>query len=88
MCEQVLNISVYQTLSSNGVYYGTKFGKKVVWVRKFPFSVVSHPQYIGVVLTIWGVTSLLLNQSPPGLVTLAAYWTLLYAITAMWEQFL
>ncbi|CAL8465565.1 g5101 [Coccomyxa elongata] len=85
---QVLNIAVYQTLSTNGVYYGAKLGKKVAWKHGFPFNTVSHPQYLGAVLTIWGLTSLLWDVSPPGLTTLAAYWSLLYAITAFWEQFL
>ena len=85
---QVLNFSVYSTLSTNGVYYGTKLGKKVAWQHGFPFNTVSHPQYLGAVLTIWGFASLLWDVSPPGLLTLAAYWTSLYAITAFWEQFL
>ncbi len=85
---QVLNISVYNTLSTNGVYYGTKLGKKVGWVRGFPFNTVSHPQYLGAVLTVWGVASLLWDLSPPGLLILAGYWTALYAMTAFWEQFL
>ncbi|KAK9903233.1 hypothetical protein WJX75_000389 [Coccomyxa subellipsoidea] len=85
---QVLNISVYNTLSTNGVYYGTKLGKKVAWQHGFPFNTVSHPQYLGAVLTVWGIASLLWDVSPPGLATLAGYWTLLYGITAFWEQFL
>lgn len=85
---QVLNIAVYQTLSTNGVYYGAKLGKKVAWKHGFPFNTVSHPQYLGAVLTIWGLTSLLWDVSPPGITTLAVYWSLLYAITAFWEQFL
>ncbi len=84
----MLNIAVYRQLSTNGVYYGTRLGKKVAWKTGFPFSVVRHPQYVGAVLTIWGFVTLVWGQAPPGLVTLAVYWTLLYVITALHEQFI
>lgn len=87
-CMQVLNIAVYRRLTNTGVYYGTKLGKKVAWKTGFPFNVVGHPQYVGAVFTIWGLATLVWGQSPPGTITLAVYWTLLYGIAALQEQFL
>ena len=85
---QVLNLAVYQLLGSKGVYYGAKFGKKVSWHRGFPFNIVRHPQYVGAVLTIWVCMALVWGQAPGGMLVLALYWTLLYAATASWEEFL
>jgi methylene-fatty-acyl-phospholipid synthase len=61
---------------------------QVAWQEGFPFNVVSHPQYVGAVLTIAGLLALSLGQAPNGTFTLAVYWCLLYAITAVCEQFL
>jgi phosphatidyl-N-methylethanolamine N-methyltransferase len=36
------------------VFYGDKFGYEVCWCRKFPFSLLKHPQYVGALLSIWG----------------------------------
>lgn len=58
---------------------------QVPWVDGFPFNVVSHPQYVGAVLSIWGLALALWQQRPDGTVLVAAYWTLLYAITAVQE---
>jgi methylene-fatty-acyl-phospholipid synthase len=51
---QLLNGSVFYRLGSAGVFYGNILGHEVPWCREFPFSVLSHPQYIGAVLSIWG----------------------------------
>jgi len=51
---QVLNFSVFYRLGSVGVFYGTKFGYQVPWCRKFPFSLLKHPQYVGTLVSIWG----------------------------------
>jgi methylene-fatty-acyl-phospholipid synthase len=83
-----LNVAVYRRLGDNGVYYGTKLGKKVAWKTGFPFSVIRHPQYVGAVLTIGGFVALVWGQAPNGVITLGAYWALLYCITALQEQFL
>lgn len=61
---------------------------QVPWVEGFPFNVVSHPQYVGSVLSIWGLVVALWQQQPEGTVLVAAYWTLLYAITAIQEGYL
>jgi methylene-fatty-acyl-phospholipid synthase len=52
---QVLNLGVFARLGTTGVFYGNRFGCDVPWCRAFPFSVLSHPQYVGTVLSIWGL---------------------------------
>jgi methylene-fatty-acyl-phospholipid synthase len=52
---QSLNLSVFWRLGNAGVFYGSKFGRRIPWCRSFPFSVLSHPQYAGAVLSIWGL---------------------------------
>jgi len=51
---QFLNFSVFYRLGKIGVFYGNKFGYVVPWCREFPFSLLRHPQYMGVLLSIWG----------------------------------
>lgn len=51
---QLLNFSVFYRLGRVGVFYGNKFGHEIPWSREFPFSLLKHPQYVGVVLSIWG----------------------------------
>jgi len=51
---QALNVSVFHRLGKIGVFYGNKFGHKIPWSRKFPFSCLKHPQYVGALLSIWG----------------------------------
>lgn len=52
---QVLNAAVFMKLGRVGVFYGNRFGHRVAWVEGFPFSLVDHPQYVGTLMTIWGV---------------------------------
>ena len=52
---QVLNAAVFMKLGRVGVFYGNRFGHRVAWVEGFPFSLVVHPQYVGTLMTIWGV---------------------------------
>ncbi|MEE4329527.1 MAG: methyltransferase [Wenzhouxiangella sp.] len=52
---QVLNFGVFWRLGKVGVFYGNKLGHEVPWVQGFPFSLVPHPQYIGTLLSIWGL---------------------------------
>ena len=84
---QVLNASIFRAIGHAGVYYGFKLGHKIPWVEGFPFNVVSHPQYVGSVMTIWGAAILLWSQSPPGFGLLLSYWTGLYLITGCMESF-
>lgn len=85
---QTLNVSMYNAIGKKGVYYGEKLGSKVPWCTSLPFSVVSHPQYVGSVLSIWGVFALVYAQGPATLWTVATYWTGLYFVTGLIEQFL
>jgi methylene-fatty-acyl-phospholipid synthase len=55
---------VFQLLGREGAFYGSQFGKTVPWSTAFPFSILEHPQYIGAVLTIWGVFLLFLFPFP------------------------
>lgn len=52
---QVLNAAVFRRLGRTGVFYGSKLGYDVPWCEAFPFSILAHPQYVGAVLTIWGI---------------------------------
>uniref|UniRef100_A0A1D2ABM8 phosphatidyl-N-methylethanolamine N-methyltransferase n=1 Tax=Auxenochlorella protothecoides TaxID=3075 RepID=A0A1D2ABM8_AUXPR len=83
---QALNIGIYRAIGHAGVYYGFKLGHKVPWVEGFPFNVVSHPQYVGSVLSVWAAAILVWAQGPAGLGLLVAYWTGLYVITAIQES--
>ena len=70
---QFLNLSVFYRLGTIGVFYGVHFGYTVPWTRAFPFSYswLKHPQYVGTVLTIWGLF-LAARFPPAGLVGAAA----------------
>jgi len=59
---QILNISVYNAIGKNGVYYGNRFGLNIPWETKFPYNIpfIKHPQYIGAFLSIIG-GSILIN---------------------------
>lgn len=87
---QALNLSIYDAIGGVGVYYGTRLGLHVPWHKGFPFNFVAHPQYVGSVMTVWAVVAVLYNQCPAGasLLTLAFYWSGLYTITALQEQYL
>ena len=63
-------------------------GAQVAWQKGFPFNIISHPQYVGAVLTIAGPLALVWGQAPRGAVTLLAYWASLYCVTAIQEHFL
>jgi methylene-fatty-acyl-phospholipid synthase len=52
---QILNAAVFLRLGKTGVFYGERFGYQTAWCRKFPFSMFEHPQYVGTVLSIWGL---------------------------------
>lgn len=51
---QILNWSVFYRLGWIGAFFGNPLGYDVRWSREFPFSLLSHPQYVGTVLTILG----------------------------------
>jgi len=52
---QVLNVSVFYRLGRIGVFFGDRLGHPRPWCRSFPFSLHSHPQYVGAAMTIWGI---------------------------------
>lgn len=83
---QSLNAGIFKAIGHAGVYYGFKLGHTIPWVDGFPFNVVSHPQYVGSVMTVWSVAALLWTQAPSGFGLLAAYWTGLYVITGFMES--
>ena len=56
---QVLNWSVFYRLGWVGAFFGDRLGHDVPWCRDFPFSLLSHPQYVGTVLTIWGAFAIM-----------------------------
>lgn len=85
---QALNVGIYRAIGKPGVYYGCRLGESVPWHDGFPFNVVRHPQYVGAVLTVWGMVSLVFRTTHPGLLGVATFWTTLYTITALIEDYL
>ncbi len=84
---QVLNVAIYQAIGKAGVYYGFKLGQPVPWHTGFPFNVVSHPRYVGSVLTVWGLGGIVWGSAPAGFTLLLVYWTALYVLTGLQEQY-
>ena len=82
---QLLNLGVFWRLGRDGVFYGQRFGHKLPWVVGFPFSVTAHPQYLGVVLTVWGF--FLLTRFPnPDWWVLPVLETVYYALGSRFER--
>ena len=52
---QLLSTSVFYRLGPAGVFYGSQLGHSVPWCHGFPFAYLTHPQYVGTVLSIWGL---------------------------------
>ena len=79
---QMLNVSVFARLGNHGVFYGCRLGYTVPWQNRFPFTWLRHPQYVGTVLSIWGLFIVLRYPAPDwwiipvievGLYTLSAH---------------
>ena len=97
---QVLNAAVYATIGGDGVYYGVRLGRTVPWVHGFPFRLlatggkpgtgvrVPHPQYLGSAATAWGLLLAFSGAAPAGATVLVGYWTALYVLTALQEDYL
>lgn len=51
---QILNWSVFYRLGPVGAFFGDRLGHDMPRCEAFPYSLLSHPQYVGTVLTIWG----------------------------------
>lgn len=82
---QVLNLSVFARLGRTGVFYGNRLGHVVPWCEGFPFSIVRHPQYVGTVLSIWGLF-LVMRYPEPDWLVLPLLETIYYALGALVEQ--
>ncbi len=52
---QWLNYYVFVKLGKAGVFYGVRFGHVIPWVHSVVFDKVQHPQYVGCVLSYFGV---------------------------------
>lgn len=75
---QDLNRRVYTLLGVDGVYYGSRFGKKLEWVTAYPYNTISDPQYVGSLCTVIGAAPFL----PP---SVAAWWMIQY-VYLMWLE--
>ncbi len=82
---QVLNWGVFYRLRYAGVFFGDRLGYEIPWSRAFPFSWVAHPQYLGTVLTIWGLF-LAVRFPHPDWHLLPLLETLFYAVGARLES--
>ena len=87
---QGLNAAIYRAIGRAGVYYGHRLGMPVPWVSGFPFSVVPHPQYAGVCISVIGVCMFLATPAvtAAGWFNLAAVQILLYGYMAIAEDLL
>lgn len=89
---QLFNAAIYAAIGQNGVYYGNRFGATLgPWVTGFPFNVPlvgRHPQYFGVLLSIWGGTCVVCDADSlaAGFHYIALVWSCLYVFTALVEQ--
>jgi len=81
---QILNVSVFYRLGKVGVFYGSKLGYRVRWSKRFPFSYLEHPQYVGAVLSIWGFF-LIMRFPHPDWYMLPALETVYYTLGAYLE---
>jgi phosphatidyl-N-methylethanolamine N-methyltransferase len=52
---QVFVIATFYRLGRVGVFFGDRLGYRVERCREFPFSVLAHPQYVGTIVTVWGL---------------------------------
>ena len=86
---QALNLAMYWAIGSAGVYYGFKYGCDVPWCSGFPFNAgLRHPQYVGVVFTIFGLAlpALSAETAEAGLGHVCGAWALMYAGMSAMEQ--
>jgi phosphatidyl-N-methylethanolamine N-methyltransferase len=82
---QSLSTSVFLALGQTGVFHGGQFGRAVPHVTTYPFSVFRHPQYLGAIVTIWGVLVILRFPHSDWWV-LPALQTVYYKVGARLEQ--
>jgi methylene-fatty-acyl-phospholipid synthase len=82
---QTLNVSVFLRLGRIGVFYGDRLGHRTAWRDEFPFSWLDHPQYVGVVASIWGVFAILRHPHEDWMI-LPLLETIYYGISACVEK--
>jgi methylene-fatty-acyl-phospholipid synthase len=83
---QALSLLVFWRIGRTGVFYGGQLGRPVAWQRGFPFSRLRHPQYVGAVMSIWGLF-LVIRFPAPDWVALPALETVYYAASAILERY-
>jgi methylene-fatty-acyl-phospholipid synthase len=81
---QIFNGAVFYRLGKVGVFYGNKLGYDIPWSRDFPFSWLTHPQYVGSVCSIWGFF-VLMRFPHPDWYLLPALETVYYTLGASFE---
>lgn len=82
---QMLNLSVFYRLGHHGVFYGCRLGFSIPWQDGFPFNLIRHPQYVGTVLSIWGLFLLLRYPNPDWLI-IPLIETVFYVVGAHLER--
>uniref|UniRef100_A0A7R9VJN6 Uncharacterized protein n=1 Tax=Chlamydomonas euryale TaxID=1486919 RepID=A0A7R9VJN6_9CHLO len=88
-----LSAGVVSALGKDGVFYGSRIGEhphvhaSAAPPEEWPFSVVQHPQHIGPVLVVWAPLVALLPQLPATAWFVASYWSTLYFINWVVEDF-
>lgn len=82
---QALNFSVFRRLGRIGVFYGNRLGHEIPWQRGFPFSMLRHPQYVGVLMSVWGFF-LVMRFPNPDWIALPLLQSLYYAAGAGLER--
>jgi methylene-fatty-acyl-phospholipid synthase len=87
---QGLNLAIYRAIGKRGVYYGYRLGEEVPWVTGFPFSVMSHPQYSGVCLSVLGTNAFMATPThlAAGWLNLTAIQILLYVYMGLVEDYM
>ena len=87
---QGLNLAIYRAIGKSGVYYGYRLGEEVPWVTGFPFSVMSHPQYSGVCLSVIGLNTFAATPAhiAAGWLNLTAVQILLYVYMGLVEDYM
>ncbi|OLQ06672.1 Solute carrier family 35 member F3 [Symbiodinium microadriaticum] len=86
---QALNAATYNAIGNAGVYYGFKLGRTVPWCHGFPFNTgLRHPQYLGVVLTLFGALPVVVTRelTQLGLPHLVLVWGSMYGVMSAMEQ--
>lgn len=81
----MLNFSAAWRLGRVGMFYGVRFGHRVARCDRFPYSVLSHPQYFGTVATIWGLF-LALRFPAPDWAALPAIESVYYLVGSLLES--